>query len=160
MSSHHYRVWFEDDTLLVCKHCLAQGRCELVGDHGSKDSNVFAFAYPRQGNICHAFRHCRVIEPDNEFFDVGTLCLADRHRVRQAKGIMHSADAFFCGRCYGIREGGLSIWKFEKQRVILAVNDGCQLSVVNIRTFIQVLHHHHMHMLEGKELLKVVIQSY
>lgn len=88
MSSHHYRVWFEDDTLLVCKHCLAQGRCELVGDHGSKDSNVFAFAYPRQGNVCHAFRHCRVIEPDNEFFDVGTLCLADRHRVRQAKGIM------------------------------------------------------------------------
>ena len=76
------------------------------------------------------------------------------------RALMHSADAFFCGRCYGIREGGLSIRKFEKQRVILAVNDGCQLSVDNIPTFIQVLHHHHMHMLEGEELLKVVIQSY
>ena len=94
------------------------------------------------------------MEPDNEFFDVGTLCLADRHRVRRAKGIMHSADTFFCGRCYRIREGGLPIQKFEKQRVILAVNDGCQLSVDNARIFIQVLHHYHMHMLEWRGTLE------
>ena len=76
------------------------------------------------------------------------------------RALMHSADAFFCGRCYGIREGGLPIRKFEKQHVIVAINDGCQLSVDNARTFIQVLHHYHMHMLDGKELLKDVIQSY